>query len=171
MSLEKIVNLKSTTIGIVLEYYLQRFAALFAEPTALPPSLSPYARYGAQIHGNPGHSLRNQGEKGDEQGRIKEEVKNLSAIGFISSCANPLVNPFFAFLMWLPASDEHGADAFRLVYDFIKLNAITDLLPPVLPRVLDLVRHVVASRYFSKMDIRAGFYNLRVYPDSVKYTA
>ena len=59
----------------------------------------------------------------------------------------------------------------RVVYHYRKLNAVSQLLPPLLPRILDVVRRVAGSRFFSKMDLRAGFHNLRMHPDSVESTA
>lgn len=40
-----------------------------------------------------------------------------------------------------------------IVYVYVMLNAVTRLLPSILPRIFDLVRLVVKSEYYSKMDI------------------
>lgn len=53
----------------------------------------------------------------------------------------------------------------------MKLNALTDLLPTVLLRIVDILRVVCKSRHFSKLDVRAGFHNQRMHPDSVAKTA
>ena len=107
---------------------------------------------------------------------IREQRGDLLKKGFIEACPSPKVRPAAAFVVFDKNPDSRGASTNprgkpRVVYDYRKLNAVSELLPPLLPRILDVVRRVAGSRFFSKMDLRAGFYNLRMHPDSIESTA
>lgn len=54
-----------------------------------------------------------------------------------------------------------------MVIDFVKVNSVTNVLPAILSRILDLLHIASLSRHFSKLDIRAGFHIVRMHPVSV----
>ena len=107
---------------------------------------------------------------------IREQRDDLLKKGFIEARPSPKVPPAAAFVVFDKNSDSRGASTNprgkpRVVYDYRKLNAVSELLPPLLQRILDVVRRVVGSRFFSKMDLRAGFHNLQMHPDSIESMA
>ena len=168
-------ELKASTTGMVDPAYLRRFAKLFSEPTGLPPACSRVdheLRLSARPEPSPEIAV-----KDPESIKFMQEKRNdLLRKGFIEAQPTPKVPPAAAFVVYGKNSDSRGATTNpgrkpRVVYYYRKLNAVSDLLPPVLPRILDVVRRVAGSRYFSKMDLRAGFHNLRMHPDSIKSTA
>ena len=59
----------------------------------------------------------------------------------------------------------------RLCVDYRRLNAqtIKDVYPT--PRVEDAINEMKGARYFAKMDLRSGFYQIRVAPEDVHQTA
>ena len=60
---------------------------------------------------------------------------------------------------------------FRLCVDYRPLNAITvaDVYP--LPRIDEMIDNAGGSRWFSKMDLHAGFHQIRVHEAHVERTA
>ena len=158
-----------TTTGSVPEKYLQKFSTLFSEPTELPPS-----RKGIDLSikiSSPPPASREITAKGENMAFIHDECKRLLNLGFIRPVfTNPAVNPCSAFVVTDPASECRGEAKKRIVYDYVKLNAVTDLLPSHLPRIHDLLQQAGTSTYFSKMDVRAGFHNLRVEESSIPLT-
>ena len=159
-----------TTTGTVPTEYLNRFPALFAEPISLPPR-RPGIDMTLHLTGKPPVSREIRMKNPRFTAHLNTEVAKLQAAGFIRPAPNPQVNPCSAFIVIDHASDGRGKEKLRVVYDYVKLNAVTDVLPAVLPRILDLLRSCCASRHFSKMDIRAGFHNLRMAEDSIPLTA
>ena len=108
-------------------------------------------------------------------GYIREQRDDLLRKGFIEVRPSAKVPPAVAFVVFDKDSDSQGASTNprgkpRVVYDYRKLNAVSELVPALPPRILDVVRRVPGSRYFSKMDLRAGFHNLRMHEDSVEAT-
>ena len=72
-------------------------------------------------------------------------------------------------------SDSSGASTNfrgkpRVDYDYQKLNDFFELLPPILPRLLDIERRLAGTNFFSKMDHCVGFHNLRMHPNLIEST-
>ena len=168
-------QLKATTTGTVDSVYLQRHAKLFSEPTALPPARRG-VDYELRLSGRPEPSPEIAVKDPEAMAFIREQCDDLLKKGFIEARPSPKVPPAAAFVVFDKNSDSRGASTNpqgkpRVVYDYRKHNAVSELLPPLLPRILDVVRRVAGSRFFSKMDLRAGFHNLRMHPDSIESTA
>lgn len=119
--------------------------------------LSPQPRHGLTRVRIPRPFSQNPNKEQGWPGLISADAAKREKLVFIRRCANALVNSCSAFLIWQPASDEHGKGSFRLVYDYVNLNAVTAILPSVLPRSLDLVRLAVKSRVFQKWTSAQGF--------------
>ena len=168
-------QLKATTTGTVDPVYLRQFAKLFSEPTALPPARRG-VDYELRLSARPEPSPEIAVKDPEAITFIREQRDDLLKKGFIEARPSPKVPPAAAFVVFDKNSDSRGASTNprgkpRVVYDYPKLNAVSELLPPLLPRILDVVRRVAGSSCFSKMDLRAGFHNLRMHPDSVESTA
>ena len=168
-------ELKATTTGTVDPAYLRQFAIRFSEPTGLPsaPSgLDHELRLSARPEPSPEIAVKDP----ESIKFIQEQRNDLLRKGFMEARPTPKVPPAAAFVIYDKNSYSQGAPMNprgnpRVVYDYRKLNAVSELLPPLLPRILDVMRRVACSRYFSKMDLRAGFHNLRMHPDSIESTA
>ena len=166
---------KATTTGTVDPLYLQRYAKLFSEPTALPPARSG-VDYELRLSGKREPSPEIAVKDPEATAFIREQCDDLLKKGFIEARPSPKVPPAAAFVVFDKNSDSWGASTNprgkpRVVYDYRKLNAVSELLPPLLPCILDVVRRIAGSRFFSKMDLHAGFHNLRMHPDSIESTA
>ena len=168
-------KLKATTTGTVDPAYLQKLARLFSEPTGLTPVRS-RVDYELRLSARPEPSLKIAVKDPDPIAFIREQRDDLLKNGFIEASPSPEVPPAAAFIVFDKNSDCRGASTNtrgkrRVVYDYRKLNAVSELLPPLLSRILDVVRHVADTKFFSKMDLHSGFHNLRMHPDSVGSTA
>ena len=168
-------QLKTSTTGTVDPVYLQQFAKLFSEPTTLPPTRRG-VDYELRLSARPEPSPEIAVKDPESITFIREQRDDLLRKGFIEARPTPKVPPAAAFVVYDKNSDSRGVATNprgkpRVVYDYRKLNAVSELLPPLLPRILDVVRRVAGSQHFSKMDLRAGFHNLRMHPDSIESTA
>lgn len=93
-------------------------------------------------------------------GRMIEE---LLAKKFIRRSRSPWGSPMF--LVAKPDGDR------RMVIDFRALNAATTRNRYPLPRVDELFGQLQGARYFSKLDLRTGYWQIRVAEEDVAKTA
>ena len=168
-------QLKASTTGTVDPVYIQRFAKLLSEPTTLPPA-GRGMDYELPLSARPEPSPEIAVKDPEAMVFIYEQSDDFLKKGFIEARPSPKVLPAEAFVVFDKNSDSRGASTNprgkpRVVYDYRKLNAVSELLPPLLQRILDFVWRVAGSRFFSKMDLRARFHNLRMHPDSIESTA
>ena len=104
--------------------------------------------------------------------KLQEEKEMLLRTGRISVNTSESTPPCNAFCVVNPHDDKgNKGGALRVVYDFVRLNATLELPMAYLPRLLQVVRQVSRSKYFSIMDLRTGFHNLRMHPESAPLTA
>ena len=94
---------------------------------------------------------------------LQEQLSSLEKLGFIE----PSVSPFGSGVLFVPKPNGK----FRLCVDYRPLNAITvaDVYHP--PRIDEMIDKAVGSRWFSKMDLHAGFHQIRVHEAHVERTA
>lgn len=69
----------------------------------------------------------------------------------------------------MPIKKANGT--WRFCIDFRPLNAVTRLDSQPLPRISDLVRAVGGSKYFAALDLRSGYWQIAMSPESIPYTA
>jgi hypothetical protein len=67
--------------------------------------------------------------------------------------------------------DEEGNKRWRLVTDFRKLNVITLRNCHPLPLTSDIIEKLAAFNYISIMDLKMGFFQIKMDPVSVHLTA
>ena len=58
----------------------------------------------------------------------------------------------------------------RLTIESRKVNNATEPDPYPLPRIDDIIVHLSKNKVFSKIDLANGYYQVKMHPDSIKYT-
>ena len=61
--------------------------------------------------------------------------------------------------------------AWRVCIDYRDLNALSELDAYPLLRIEELFSKLSRARWFTKMDLKSGFHQIPMHPDSIKYTA
>ena len=59
----------------------------------------------------------------------------------------------------------------RLTIDYRKVNNATVPDPYPLPRIDDIIAKLAKNNHFSKIDFANGYYQVKMHPDSIKFTA
>ncbi|GJR50270.1 putative reverse transcriptase domain-containing protein [Tanacetum coccineum] len=83
--------------------------------------------------------------------------------GFIRPSSSPWGGP----VLFVKKKDG----SFRMCIDYRELNKLTIKNRYPLPRIDDLFNQLQGSQYFSKIDLRAGYHQLRVHEDDIPKTA
>lgn len=88
--------------------------------------------------------------------------------GIIEPCQSEWSSPI---LLVPKKTDQNGNKKWRLVIDYRKLNnCIHDDKFP-LPNITEILDSLSGCMYFSHLDLHQGYYNVKLNPDSSKYTA
>jgi hypothetical protein len=131
---------------------LDHFSSVFDEPTYLPPR----RQYDHRIPLIPGAkpvSLRPYPVVPALKSEIERQVQELLAQGVIAHSNIAFASP----VILVKKADK----TWRLVVDYRHLNALTEkgkYLMPVIDKILD---ELAGARWFSKLDLRAGYHQIR----------
>ncbi|GJY90058.1 putative reverse transcriptase domain-containing protein [Tanacetum coccineum] len=94
---------------------------------------------------------------------LSGQLKELQDKGFI----RPSSSSWGALMLFI--KKKNGS--FRMCIDYRELNKLTVKNRYPLPKIDDLFDQLQRSQFFSKIDIRSGYYQLRVHEDDIPKTA
>src|SRR6201995_787903 len=98
-----------------------------------------------------------------ELDELKKQVADLLAKGFIQ----PSKSPFGAPVLFVKKKD--GSQ--RMCVDYRALNKLTIKNKYPLPRIDELLDRLQGAKYFSKIDLRSGYHQVRIADENVHKTA
>lgn len=143
---------------------LQQYSDVFPEelPAGLPPSREVDHRIellpGAVPPSRPTYRL-----SASELAELKKQLEELLAAGFIQHSKSP----FGAPILFVKKKDG----SMRMCVDYRALNNLTIKNSYPLPRVDELFDRLQGARYFSKIDLRSGYHQIRIATEDVPKTA
>ncbi|GJW99681.1 putative reverse transcriptase domain-containing protein [Tanacetum coccineum] len=94
---------------------------------------------------------------------LSGQLKELQDKGFI----RPSSSPWGASVLFVKKKDG----SFRMCIDYRELNKLTVKNRYPLPRIDDLFDQLQGLQFFSKIDLRSGYHQLRVHEDDIPKTA
>ncbi|KAL0401529.1 UNVERIFIED_CONTAM: Transposon Ty3-G Gag-Pol polyprotein [Sesamum latifolium] len=94
---------------------------------------------------------------------LKKQLEELLDKGFI----RPSISPWGAPVLFVKKKDG----SMRLCIDYRQLNRITIKNKYPLPRIDDLLDQLKGATVFSKIDLRSGYWQLRIEEGSISKTA
>lgn len=151
-------------LGAARRELLSKFSDVF--PEALPAQLPPTREIDHRIEVHPGTipparpMIRLSPPLLDE---LKKQLDELSASGFI----RPSKSPYGAPVLFVKKKD--GSQ--RMCIDYRALNAATVKNSYPLPRIDELFDRLHGAKYFSKIDLRSGYHQIRIAPEDIEKTA
>jgi hypothetical protein len=134
---------------------LDRFSSVFATSAGLPPR----RQYDHHIHLVPGArpvSMRPYRVVPELKTEIEKQVQELLDQGVIQLSNSP-----FGSLVLLV---KKGDKTWPLVVDYRHLNALTVKGKYPLPIIDELLDELAGSKWFSKLDLKAGYHQIRLAP-------
>ena len=94
---------------------------------------------------------------------LKQQLRDLTEKGYIQ----PSVSPFGAPVLFVPKKDG----GMRMCVDYRALNRVTVHNRYPLPRIDELLDRLRGAQFFTKIDLRSGYHQIRVHPEDVHKTA
>lgn len=143
---------------------LQRHQARF--PKELPKRLPPERDIEHEISVEPGNRppsrppLRLSQPHLDE---LKKQLEDLLEHGFIERSSSPYGAPVFFV--------KKADGSLRLVCDWRALNKVTVKTQACLPSIEDLFDTVQGAKYFSRLDLKSGYHQVRIKEQDIPKTA
>ena len=144
-----------------LDALLATYQQLFKEPTTLPPK----RRYDHKISllNDKPFCLKPYRYPHAQKEEIERQVKSLLSTGFIRESASCYASP----LVLVKKKDG----SWRCCTDFQKLNALTVKNKFPMPLIEDLLDELHDACYFSKLDLRSGYNQVRMVEEDIHKTA
>ena len=143
---------------------LSQFRDVF--PDELPAGLPPAREVDHRIELLPGSTPPSRPTfrlSASELVELKKQLEELTKAGFIQ----PSKSPFGAPILFVKKKDG----TMRMCVDYRALNNITIKNSYPLPRVDELFDRLQGAKYFSKIDFRSGYHQIRIDPEDVPKTA
>lgn len=156
------LNFISPSEPALLDKLLHSFDDVFAPPTGLPPQRSCDHR----IHllpNTPPVAVRPYRYPQMQKDELETQCETMLAQGII----RPSTSPFSAPVLLVKKQDN----TWRFCVDYRALNEQTVKDKFLIPIVEELLDELQGAQFFSKLDLRAGYHQIRVHPNDVEKTA
>ncbi|CAL1391412.1 unnamed protein product [Linum trigynum] len=145
-----------------LQDILRDFGDLFDEPSQLPPRRQIEHRITLK-EGTEAINVRPYRYAYFQKGEIEEQVNKMLAAGLIQPSTSPFSSPV------LLVKKKDGTWRFCTDYRALNSATIKDRFP--IPTVEDMLDELHGAAYFTKLDLRAGYHQVRMHPADVHKTA
>lgn len=141
---------------------MKQFDDIFQPPVGLPPHRE--IEHGIELkEGSQPFSIRpyrNSFEK-------KNEIKKLILEMLDSAVIRPSSSPFASPILLVKKKDG----SWRFCIDYRKLNSLTIKNKFPIPLIEELLDELHGARYFTKLDLRAGYHQVRMKAKDIEKTA
>lgn len=142
-----------TTIPAHVQPLLDEFQSVFQEPTELPPKRLCDHKI-PLLPGSKAVFIRPYRHTPAQKDEIERQVKEMLQNGIIQHSSSPFSSPA------LLVKKKDGS--WRVCIDYRQLNAITKKGTYPMPIIDELLDELAGAKIFSKLDLRAGYHQIRM---------
>lgn len=136
-----------------IQRILDQFGDLFSEPTSLPPRRACDHRIPLMSGAQP-VNMRPYHHKPEHISEIERQIKELLKEGVIQRSYSPFSSPVIL------VKKKDGS--WRLCIDYRHLNAMKIVSKYPVPVIEELLDELHGAKWFSKLDLRAGYHQIRL---------
>lgn len=146
-------TISDNSVPVAIQAIVDEFADLFAEPNGLPPRhscdhLIPLLAGAQPVNIRP---YRHSPESKDE---IEKQVSELLQSGVIQRSTSAFASP----AIFVKKKDGQ----WRMCIDYRRLNALTVPIKFPIPVIDELLDELTGASWFSKLDLRARYHQIRL---------
>nr|GEV50621.1 retrotransposon-related protein [Tanacetum cinerariifolium] len=149
-------------IPFPLQPIVTPYMAVFEEPQDLPPTRSQDHSIPLLPNSTP-PNIRPYRYPHSQKAEIEKQVEQLMAASFIQSSTSPFSSP----VLLVKKKDN----TWRMCVDYRALNKITIADKYPIPNIDELLDELYGATVFSKLDLRSGYYQIRVISPDIEKTA
>lgn len=150
------------SLGAKLKAYAsKKFKKIFRKKVGYPPN----RKWNLNIDTGDAQPIRitSRPHSPPEQEIIKKFIED----GLKDKTIEPSTSPWSAPLLLVPKKDGKT----RVCVDFRALNRVTRRNAYPLPRIDDSYQTLAGARFFTTLDLKSGYWQVRLHPDAVEKTA
>jgi hypothetical protein len=148
----------------LLEPILKEYEDVF--PKELPPGLPPRREVDHRITLKPGAVPISRSPPRLSPPELVELKKQLTEL-LQSGKIRPSVSPWGASTLFVAKKDSEER---RLCFDYRPVNEVTVKNNAPLPNIEELFDQLLGAQFFSKIDLKNGYHQIRIHPDDVDKT-
>jgi len=145
-----------------VQQLIQKFSHLFQEPADLPP-LRDDDHHISLVPGAQPVNIRPYRYSPQQKNEIEKQIKEMLHRGVIRNSSSPFAYPI------LLVKKKDGT--WHFCVDYRHLNAITVKNKHPMPVVDELLDELAGAKWFTKLDFRSGYHQIRVAPGDEYKTA
>lgn len=146
----------------VVQTVLTEFSSVFDEPKGLPP-IRQFDHTIPLLPGAGPVNVRPYRYTPVQKNEIESQVQEMLSKWIIQPCSSPFSSPV------LLVKKKDGS--WRFCVDYRHLNAITVKNKYPLPVIDELLDELAGAQWFSKLDLRSEYHQIRMHPDDEHKTA
>lgn len=105
-----------------------------------------------------------------ELDELKKQLKQLLDLGLIRPSASPWGAPVL-FVRKKPDPGSSKPGALRMCIDYRALNKVTIRNSASLPRIDECLERLGGAKYFTSLDLKSGYHQIRLAPEDIEKTA
>ena len=162
IELSVVTDENAQTVMREIQELLEEFKDVFVVPTGLPPQRACDHSI-PLIPGAIPFSHRPYKLAPELKDEVEKKIQEM-----LDSCVIRRSNSPFSSPILLVKNKDH---TWRLVVDYRHLNAITTVAKFPVPVIEELLDELHGAQYFSKIDLRSGYHQIRMHPDDIQKTA
>jgi hypothetical protein len=105
-----------------------------------------------------------------ELDELQKQLKELLQLGLIRPSTSPWGAPVL-FVRKKPEPNSNKPGALRMCIDYRMLNKVTIKNSSSLPRIDECLERLSGAKYFTSLDLRSGYHQIRIAPEDVEKTS
>ncbi|XP_038990616.1 uncharacterized protein LOC120113567 [Hibiscus syriacus] len=145
-----------------LQDLLEEYLVVFEEPKGMSPSRE-HDHSIILKEGTEAVNIRPYRMPYHQKSEVEKQFKEMLSSSIIQRSKSPFASPC------LLVKKKDGS--WRVCIDYRQLNALTIKNKFPIPMVEDLLDELKGASYFSKLDLRSGYWQIRINPDDIPKTA